>query len=217
MVPSPAIPHVSEAPTDPDGSTADLVVLLDEHDRPVGVAPRLEVHTEDTPLHLAFSLYLLDDDGRVLLTRRALGKRTWPGTWTNACCGHPRPEEPMLDAVRRRVGEELGLAVPDPRVVLPDFRYRAVDVSGVVEHEVCPVHLAHVPSDTDLAADPDEVADHAWVAWPQVRALVAAAPALVSPWMALQVQALGERHGDDLRGALAGVDSLDALHAGARR
>lgn len=186
-------------------AAADEVVLLDETGLPCGTAARLEVHTHDTPLHLAFSLYVLDTEGRLLLTRRALGKRTWPGVWTNTCCGHPRPEEAMTDAVRRRVAEELGLQVADAAVVLPDFRYRAVDVSGVVEHEICPVHLAVVPAGTAPAPDPDEVAEHTWVPWPQVRALVASAPALVSPWMALQVAALGERFGDDLAAAGEGA------------
>lgn len=186
----------------PDAAGADDVVLLDDAGLPSGTAPRLEVHTDRTPLHLAFSLYLLDDEGRLLLTRRALGKRAWPGVWTNSCCGHPRPEEQMTDAVRRRVGEELGIEVPEPVVVLPEFRYRAVDVSGVVEHEICPVHLAVVPAGTAPAADPDEVAEHTWVPWTQVRALVATAPALVSPWMVLQVTELGARFGDDLAAGL---------------
>lgn len=178
--------------------TTDLVVLLDERSRPVGTAPRLEVHTADTPLHLAYSLYLLDEEGRLLLTRRALGKRTWPGVWTNTCCGHPRPDEAVLDAVRRRTAEELGVDPGEPAVALPDFRYRAVDASGVVEHEVCPVHVAVLPSGTALRPDPAEVAETSWVPWPQVRRLVADAPALVSPWMAMQVEQLGALAGDDL-------------------
>ena len=175
--------------------STDLVVLLDDDARPTGTADRLGVHTDATPLHLAFSLYVFDTDGRLLLTRRALGKRTWPGVWTNSCCGHPRPEEAMPDAVCRRVREELGLVVDDLVVALPDFRYRAVDVSGVVEHEVCPVHATVVPAGTALVPDPDEVAESTWVPWAQVRALVADAPALVSPWMALQVAALGAQIG----------------------
>lgn len=170
---------------------ADEVVLLDDQGRPSGAAPRLEVHGADTPLHLAFSLHLLDEQGRTLLTRRALSKKTWPGVWTNSCCGHPRPGEPMPSAVRRRVGQELGVQVPEPTPVLADFRYRAVDASGVVEHEVCPVHAVVVATDLALDPDPDEVAEHAWVAWGDLHEAVLRTPVVFSPWMVLQVRRLG--------------------------
>ncbi|MGW3471996.1 isopentenyl-diphosphate Delta-isomerase [Saccharopolyspora sp. NPDC000995] len=115
-----------------DHSDAEMVVLLDEQLSETGVAPKASVHTADTPLHLAFSCYVFGPDGRVLLTRRALGKKTWPGVWTNTFCGHPGPGEPMADAVARRGRQELGLTVTAPRAVLPNFRYRAVDASGIV-------------------------------------------------------------------------------------
>ena len=166
----------------------DHVVLVDDQARPLGSAPRLSVHGPDTPLHQAFSLYLFDDEGRVLLTRRALGKATWPGVWTNACCGHPRPGEDLPTAVRRRLGEELGLAVEDLRMVLPDFRYRAVDASGVVENELCPVLVGRVVG--DLSPDPEEVCEHAWVAWSDLVTAMRATPEVYSPWSVLQVPML---------------------------
>lgn len=173
----------------------DLVVLLDHDGRPVGTAARLEVHHADTPLHLAFSLHLIDEHGRTLITRRALAKRTWPGVWTNSCCGHPRPGESVLDAVRRRVGEELGVHLAeDPgtvSTVLPDFRYRAVDASGVVEHEICPVHVSAVSADLRIVPDPAEVAQHAWVGWADLHEAVVHTPVVFSPWLVEQVLALG--------------------------
>lgn len=184
---------LSPPQTTPSGreEAPDEVVLVDEVGRPIGTAPRLLVHTTDTPLHLAFSVHLIDPAGRTLLTRRALSKRTWPGVWSNSCCGHPRPAEVVADAVRRRVREELGLALDELEVVLPDFRYRAVDPGGVVEHEICPVHVARLDHAPELDPDPAEVAEHAWVPWADLHAAITAMPALFSPWMVLQVRELG--------------------------
>ncbi|MCW2867192.1 MAG: isopentenyl-diphosphate delta-isomerase [Marmoricola sp.] len=172
----------------------DEVVLLDPDGTPTGTAARATVHDRDTPLHLAFSLHLLDADGRTLLTRRALDKRTWPGVWTNSCCGHPRPGEAPAAAARRRVAEELGIEVTAPRVVLPSFSYRAVDASGLVENELCPVHVVGVDAaevDAALRPDPREVAETAWVAWEDLHGAAVRAPMAFSPWVVDQLVALG--------------------------
>lgn len=173
------------------GDPDDLVVLVDEHGHDAGTADRTGVHDGDTPLHRAFSVYLRDADGRVLLTRRALHKATWPGVWSNAACGHLRPGETTEQAVARRVPEELGTAPRDLRMVLPEFRYRAVDASGIVEHEVCPVLVGTVDAN-ELQVDPDEVCETAWTTWPELRRMTATTPFALSPWSVLQVQALGD-------------------------
>jgi isopentenyl-diphosphate delta-isomerase len=161
------------------------VVLVDDAGHPVGRADKVGVHTASTPLHLAFSCHVLDGDGRVLVTRRALSKLTWPGVWTNSFCGHPGPGERPEDAVARRGRFELGLEVADLTEVLPDFRYRAVDASGVVENEICPVYLARAASDP--TPEPAEVAEYRWVAPADLVAAVRAAPWAFSPWLVLQL------------------------------
>jgi isopentenyl-diphosphate Delta-isomerase len=167
--------------------TDELVVLLDDAGRSIGTARKADVHDGATPLHLAFSCYLFDDEGQVLLTRRALDKRAFPGVWTNSFCGHPAPDEPMEDAVVRRARAELGVDVTDLRLMLPDFRYRAVDAGGVVENEVCPVFCARAASPLD--ADPEEIMDSAWVSWDQLRAATEM-PWAISPWAVEQVPLL---------------------------
>lgn len=170
--------------TTPD--PADVVVLVDDRGHPTGTCPRAEVHTAHTPLHLAFSCYLFDEEGRVLVTRRALGKRTWPGVWTNSFCGHPRPGEPYRETVARYAEHELGTGIYALSSLLPDFRYRAVDASGVVENEICPVFTARAVG--AVRPNPEEVAEHRWVSFDDLRTAVHAAPWAFSPWMVDQLR-----------------------------
>jgi isopentenyl-diphosphate delta-isomerase len=173
----------------PEVSRPDDVVLLDEQLRPIGTAPRASVHTTSTALHLAFSCYLYDDRGRVLVTRRALTKRAWPGVWTNSFCGHPRPGEALTEAVRRYGRHELGVEVVNVAVLLPDFRYRAVDAGGTVENECCPVFTART-SDTP-APHPDEVLEMQWLTPGDLHAAATAAPWALSPWTVAQLLRIG--------------------------
>ncbi len=172
----------------------ESVILVDETGFARGTAAKAAVHHARTPLHLAFSCYLFDDAGRFLLTRRAESKRTWPGVWTNTCCGHPLPGEPVADSVRRRLRQELGIATAELVLVLPRFRYQARMANGVVENEVCPVYAAY--SDAAPAPDPAEVAEIAWVDWDQFCDAVRTGRQSVSPWCAMQIAelvALGPR------------------------
>jgi len=162
------------------------VILLDESGNALGFQDKRTVHTASTPLHLAFSCYVFDTNGELLITRRALSKRTFPGVWTNSFCGHPSPGEETADAVRRRAARELGLEVTGLQVVLPDFRYRATDASGIVENEICPVYRAIV--DTDPQPADDEVAEWEWAAPVRLRAAVESTPFAFSPWLVLQLQ-----------------------------
>ena len=174
----------------PGTPVPELVVLLDEDGRAVGTAPKAGVHHARTPLHLAFSCYLFDGAGRLLLTRRALHKPTWPGAWTNSVCGHPGPGEAPADAVRRRVRDEVGVRAEDVRLLLPGFRYRAVMDNGVVENEMCPVFVATTTDEP--RPDPAEVADVAWTDWAAFRAGVLDGSEDVSPWCREQVAGLPE-------------------------
>lgn len=168
---------------------SEQVVLLGADGLPIGVADKATVHSADTPLHLAFSCHVYDTAGRVLVTRRALTKSTWPGVWTNSFCGHPSPDESLMMAIARRAQFELGITLLDLEVVLPEFRYRAVDASGIVENEICPVYRAVTADAVD--ANPAEVSEFAWLMPDQLEIAVAAAPFAFSPWLGWQLEQLG--------------------------
>lgn len=166
----------------------DEVVLLDEAGTPIGRAPKSAAHGPETALHLAFSCHVVNALGEVLVTRRALSKQAWPGVWTNSFCGHPKPAESLVAAVRRRADHELGIDLGDVELALPLFRYRATDANGVVENEVCPVYVATTNDEVD--PNPREVAEHAWVEPHDLVRAVEAAPWAFSPWLVLQARQL---------------------------
>jgi isopentenyl-diphosphate delta-isomerase len=144
----------------------ELIVLVDDEGRAIGSMAKALVHHGATPLHRAFSAYLFDDRGRLLVTRRALGKQTFPGMWTNTVCGHPGPGEDDGDAIARRARFELGLQVADLRPALPGYRYRA-EFRGVVENEICPVYLGRFSGEP--APDPAEVGEWQLLEWTAFR------------------------------------------------
>jgi len=171
----------------------EYVVLLNDEGRPIGSAPKASVHTAHTPLHSALSIFLFDGQGGVLSQRRALTKATWPGVWSNACCGHPAPGESLRAAAQRRLQQELGLEGVPLQVALPDFRYQA-KWNGILENEVCPVLIGILSRDTAIHFNTDEVQEIKWIPW---RTFVAASATdgtseyhHFSPWSLLEAREL---------------------------
>lgn len=148
-------------------SETEQIVLLNNDYQPIGVVPKLASHHENTPLHLAFSCYIFNEDGELLLTQRALSKKVWPGVWTNSVCGHPAPNEEIVDAIRRRLRDELGMSAKDFRVILPNYRYKTPPFNGIIENEFCPVYTA--VAITEPIANPQEVEAYKWVTWEELK------------------------------------------------
>jgi isopentenyl-diphosphate delta-isomerase len=142
----------------------EYIVLLDQKGEPIGNAEKLAAHHANTPLHLAFSCYIFNSVGELLVTRRALTKKVWPGVWTNSLCGHPAPDESFLDAIRRRAEYELGISVRDIKEILPDYRYKTPPCNGIIENEKCPVFFARLDG-SKVNPNPEEVESFQWMAW----------------------------------------------------
>lgn len=168
----------------------DLIVLVDEDGRRVGIAPKLASHHAQTPLHLAFSCYLFDTCGRFLISRRSGRKKTWPGAWSNSCCGHPLPGEDLLEAVDRRLLSELGTRCELADVVLPWIRYRATMPNGIAENELGPV--LRIRPRLPIRPQPDEVAEALWVPWRDLVQEVRTGRREISPWSRITIDRLAE-------------------------
>ena len=169
--------------------SVEEVILVDAKDRELGVAPKLDVHRTGA-LHRAVSVFLFDSNRALLLQRRARTKYHSGGLWSNTCCGHPRPGETALDAARRRLREELGIACD----LFPAacFQYFAQVGEGLVENELDHVFFGYF----DGAVTPvrDEVEEIRWTPMEDVIRDVARSPADYTPWLSLALRHL-EHHG----------------------
>ena len=126
----------------------ELIVYVDDQGVPTGeTAPKLDAHTNHTRLHAAFSCYIFNDNGQILVTRRALTKKVWPGVWTNSVCGHPGPGEMDDDAIVRRAEYELGMTIDD---ILGD--YEDLERDDILATLAYAARLAHIKSTKVLAA-----------------------------------------------------------------
>ena len=143
---------------------------------------KIEVHRRGLR-HPAVSVFVMD--GRdVLLQRRALTKYHTPGLWANSCCTHPHWGEQPADCARRRLGQELGLAISG-LTHAGQVEYRAEVGQGMVEHELVDVFLAIAPRSTALTPDPAEVMDLRWTGLAALEREIAEAPQRFTPWLRL--------------------------------
>lgn len=138
-----------------------MLELVDEQGTTIGTAEKLSAHRPPGRLHRAFSVFLFDDRGRLLLQRRAAGKYHSPGVWSNTCCGHPYPDEPPFAAAARRVGEELGVSPALLRAAGTVSYHHPDPASGLVEREYN--HLFTGEVDAPLRPDPAEIGETAFV------------------------------------------------------
>ena len=157
---------------------SELVVLVDEQNNVLGTMPKSEVHRAQTPLHRAFSLFLFNRKGELLLQQRSHLKKTWPLVWSNSCCGHPGLDEPTVDAARRRLADELGTRAAFIEEVSP-YRYKFVRY-GVMENEICPILVGF--TDELPTPNPEEVEAVRWTPWQVFLADITAHPGQYSEW-----------------------------------
>ncbi len=199
---------------------SEELVLVDADDQVVGFGTKGEIHREAGQRHRAFSVFLFDDSGRLLVHRRSAHKPLWPGYWTNSCCSHPRRGETLDNSVKRRVLEELGCRFNAVEHIFA-FEYHAeyLDSAGErqgSEHELCHVFLACIDLATTVRVHELEIEDYGWVSPDQVDALMRDAPETLTPWFKQEWAALRGPYRARLNAFLGAVGpETDCLEAGA--
>lgn len=160
-----------------------LVELVDDTGGAIGSCSVADAHTPPGRRHRAFSVLLRDADGRVLLQQRAEVKTRFAGRWSNTCCGHPAPGEPVAEGAAKRLADEMGLSADLTEVGV--YAYQAGDeASGRIEYEWDHVLVGRIDAGAAPAPDPAEVSDYAWIAPDRLRAAMTDDPDSYTPWLA---------------------------------
>ncbi|MDO8621451.1 MAG: isopentenyl-diphosphate Delta-isomerase [Candidatus Levybacteria bacterium] len=167
----------------------DYVVLVDKNNNVLGIAPKLATHNSNTPLHRAFSVFLFNSKGQLLLQQRSGKKKTWPLVWSNSVCGHPMLNESNIDAAKRRLNFELGIKIDKLFEILPDFSYKA-EMNGIVENEICPVLIAF--SDKKPLLNRGEVERVRWIKWQEFLREIEQKPGTYSVWCEQETKLLSK-------------------------
>lgn len=156
-----------------------LVILVDENDNQIGTEKKLAAHQEGGKLHRAFSIFIFNSKGETLLQQRASVKYHAPLIWSNTCCSHPFPGEPVLEASHRRLKEELGFDCPLEEKFT--FIYREPVGNDLTEYEFDHVVFGHYEGSMDL--NRDEVETVKWISLEDLDSEIKSNPGKFSPWL----------------------------------
>jgi isopentenyl-diphosphate delta-isomerase len=177
---------LADAPASPKhevvSSEDEELILVDDSDHVVGHLSKGACHDGAGVLHRAFSIFVFNRDGELLLQRRSSDKRLWPLFWSNSCCSHPRRGETMDQAVQRRLQQELGMA--SELEYLFTFRYQASYEDLGSEHEICWVYIGL--SEDEPRPNPNEVAEHRWIKPVRLDDELEADPTRFTPWFQME-------------------------------
>ena len=183
------------AKTNSNMTQADLLILVDSDDNELGHLEKELCHIGYGKLHRAFSIFLFNDDGDLLIQQRADCKPLWGNYWSNTCCSHPRVGESLEVATNRRTIEELG--IESELHFIYKFEYQASFNDRLSENELCSVFCGHF--DGSPIANPDEVKNWEWISPERLSRELKANPNLYTPWLKLEWRRLQNDYADHLQ------------------
>jgi len=176
-------------------SESEDLILVDADDNETGFLSKAQAHDGQGTLHRAFSVFLFNAEGALLLQQRGATKRLWPGYWSNSCCSHPRRGESMQTATRRRLRDELNVDAELEYVY--KFSYQAEFGELGSEHELCHVYLGRISG--DVRANDHEIENVRFASVADLEAEITATPDQFTPWLLMEWRTLRQNYGEELR------------------
>jgi len=167
-------------------SMKNKLIVIDKNDNIVGYEEKEKCHDNEGIPHSAFSVFIFNNKGQLLIQQRSKFKRLWPLHWSNSCCSHPRPREELKKAAQRRIAEELGIFCE--LKYLYKFRYTASYKNIGSENEICAVLIGK--SDDGVILNPAEIQDFKWVDIGELRKDVERNPEKYTPWFKMEIKEL---------------------------
>lgn len=165
-------------------SYGELLVVVDDQDREVGTLEKRQCHAGDGTLHRAFSVFIFNKKGELLIQQRSEQKPLWPLYWSNSCCSHPRPHETIINAAQRRMQEELGLSCE--LEYLYKFKYHAQFEDVGSEREICSVFYGYY--DGDINPDSNEIFAWRFISPKELSLHMVENPNSYTPWFIMELE-----------------------------
>jgi isopentenyl-diphosphate delta-isomerase len=184
-----------------DSGFQDLLIMVDKEDNILGYEEKEKCHRGKGMLHRAFSIFIFNSSGRLLLQERSAAKPLWPLFWSNSVCSHPRKGEDYLQAAQRRLKEEIGLETP--LHFLFKFQYHAPFKTIGSENELCAVYIGK--SDEPVNIDPREIAECRYIALVELKKDLRTRPHVYTPWFKMEWQCIQQNHKKDIETLLKNV------------
>ena len=174
--------------THTEDANSDLLILVDSDDQEIGLMDKTLCHEDQGKLHRAFSIFLFNRSGEVLIQQRATSKPLWGDFWSNTCCSHPRAGESIDSAASRRIEEELGIQAELSFIY--KFEYQARFNEQLSENELCSVYFGHF--DGAPTPNPNEVQSWKWISRESLTKELRENADLYTPWLKLEWSTLNE-------------------------
>ena len=183
----------------PSDNQEDMLILVDSSDNEIGFLSKSECHMGAGQLHRAFSVFIFNSSGEVLIQKRSPQKELWGLHWSNSCCSHPRKNENIESAVNRRLAEELTIQCPIH--FLYKFTYQENFGNVGSEHELCYVYVGLF--DGEIKADPNEVAEYKFLSPQKLDREIKTSSENFTPWMQMEWNTILDNYKSDIENKIA--------------